>query len=633
MVEIEGIEVTQSIQNLSNDVPLIFGKPTYVRIYLKPSSVPLELAGTSVAALVRFAVGGASGACSTNGSSADKIERSSPATLAPNGTHPSVDQQRLTWTRSLNVMVPEALWSAGASSNSGADLMVSVAGLSTESGVPISVDFSPKSETFIVHPEPQFRCRTVGFRYAQSSSGDHRLPMVEDVQTIQDFVTAAFPVASPHWSTVFIDAPDGTWPLNIDDPPNLRSESIANQQNAAFLSYLMAIRNEDMRANAPSDTVYLGAVDDPSGRLGGAAVDSPSFSAPHVVAVASIDAGGELGAHEIAHVLGCTHPGVPDRARHGADLGQRSADTTIGADYDGHISFGPIDSSPTAEDARQALALGRAEKYSSESNQAGSLYVGLDTRFCRKHPNVLHHSRWYDLMTYRHPQWVSGHTYQKLVERLVNTQLALDSYQPTATYPRLWTVIGEYDFSAGHGQIHYVLPSSYQTPVGEVNGRSERLTVEWDVLDERGTITSNASESVYLRRSEQLDLSRGAGLFQFTVACQSSELLRAVRLSIDDVVASQWGGGSDGLLNGQAVLGNRRRATRAEKERVEREECAVARLRNVISEGAHMAPRRTSSMDDATSYAQALAGSGGRFKSGRECGAVWSNVGLFSRRR
>ena len=33
MIAIEGIEVTQSTQNVRNDFPLIFGKTTYVRIY------------------------------------------------------------------------------------------------------------------------------------------------------------------------------------------------------------------------------------------------------------------------------------------------------------------------------------------------------------------------------------------------------------------------------------------------------------------------------------------------------------------------------------------------------------------------------------------------------------------------
>ena len=97
-VNISGIEVVQAIQNAHNDVPLILGKRTFVRVYLNPVDLNKDV---RVKGKLSWKVTG------NEIFQPEAIPSLESVLLRKNGEHPPLSEQRLNWSQSLNFELPE----------------------------------------------------------------------------------------------------------------------------------------------------------------------------------------------------------------------------------------------------------------------------------------------------------------------------------------------------------------------------------------------------------------------------------------------------------------------------------------------------------------------------------------------
>ena len=487
-VRVEDIEVVQAIQTIGNKVPLITGKRTFARVYLDPSNVPdgLEIAGSLYA-------------CTTDERWEIRLDSTNTLGLRGNA-HPQVEDQRLVWADSLNFELPDDIHGSESQWTLKLDRVEVVDG-----GKRYAVASASRSVTVRFEQSPELRCRVIAYRYRDLESRTYLEPMEEDVDTIRGFMESAFP-AQVVWSLVYVDATQEFRALNRKARRTDHAEEESGRRLAAVLRQTMAIRNEDLKAGRDPRTLYLGVFEDPTGRLGGAAVDSPAFLAPHIVAAATAESDGQLGAHEFAHVLGRRHPGVPPRDPQGPIVGQLPVDELFPG----------------------------GEGFIGEGSDDGA--VGLDTRVRGGPPLVLHHSRWFDLMGYRHPKWVSPYTYGKLLDRIrqLDAQGGAGGTGSTQS-PRAWTIIGQYDLDRGVGRIHYVLETDYRVriPPGELDAHHNYVRI---AVDRRGP-----GEKVYVRRRGKSDLPAAFGLFQHTIegARPPDRVYLRINRAVADVYANR----------------------------------------------------------------------------------------------
>lgn len=473
-VNVAAIEVVQSVQSADNRVQLVTNKRTFARVYLEPDSLPggVRVHGHLVATRMSDGLG--------------ESIRARETLLLRGSAHPPVPDQRLVWSDSLNFELP-----AGITDTPG-EVTLELKELVGPCGsLPLHASTAGPRTTVRFTQDPKLRCRVVVYRYRDRDGEGYVEPMQEDVDTARDFVTSAFPVAGVEWSVVYVDATRDFTALNRVNRRSETAAETADRRLTALLRQTMAIRNEDVAAGRDPRTLYLAMFGDETGRLGGAAVDSPDFPAPHIVAAAAVESSGQLAGHEIAHILGRRHPGIPSRKRHGPAIGQRKEDEKVRG-YKGSIAegAGEVPSNPLMR------------------------MVGLDTRDRSATPAVLHSSHWFDLMTYRYPKWVSEYTYESLYERLCEidekTDFLVDD-SGNSEEPRAWTVIGQYNLGTGKARILHVLPTNYRTPE-PAGSLDERVAVDWTLPNEAVTV-----HPVYVRRREASDLRRGFGLFQHTI--------------------------------------------------------------------------------------------------------------------
>lgn len=470
---IRHIEVVQTIQNLSHDIPLITGKRTYVRVYpaYEPALAGLRIYGELTAK-----------------NNVGKVIGSFPAIEhCQLDRELSLHQQRLDWSKSLNFLLHETTWDRSQSSSVEFELTgastISPDGKQVESE---KIEGEGKAIRVEFEKDPEMQCRIVIYRYEDSDNQSLLLPTSGEVAAIEHYIENIFPVASVNWSRAIISPPDGFMALESVSQNDEDTEEQTTRALVKLFNHLQVIRDQDILHGRDSRTLYLGLLSDPGGRLGGAAMDSPRFAAPHTVAIASTDSDGQLAAHELAHALGCRHPGIPDIKLHGRYIGQRRETSADNHSLHGYLSEN-LDTS------------------------SGEIHLGLDARYGTGTPTVLAHDQWFDLMTYRHPQWISATTYTSLHHRL---QVSRDKdYSVDPKTPKCWTVIGEYDLQRKTGRIHYLGPTIYKTPVPDPIDQPT-LKLAWNI-DESGI--QRAEVPVYIKDLKKLDGSRSIGVFQHTL--------------------------------------------------------------------------------------------------------------------
>jgi hypothetical protein len=352
---VEGLEVTQVIQSLSHDAPLVAGKTTLLRTYLGvESATALDVRGELEVLLP--------------GGSMQTVTSVNVVRLdaAMNG---QVQWKREDLGRSLNFLLPVGVTVVGQATFR----LQRVQDVRTGAALQIGGLVGGVAVPFVA--TPPLRVRILGMRY--SVNGQAIEPSTLDFDLIESWLRRAFPVADVVFSRTVIDA-NPTWPFNAD------------QINAQ----VAAIRRLDMNNGGDQRTHYYGLVADGGGVnfMRGKAAGIPAAPDPTTVASGPTGSGsfgwdfdGCFGdwytGHELAHTFGRRHPGF---------CGQTSDDAQFPYP-NGQIS--PND--------------GRFVGWDSGDSANGIQSASL--------PGTV----WHDVMTYCDSQWMSAYTYAGIHQRLI----------------------------------------------------------------------------------------------------------------------------------------------------------------------------------------------------------------------
>jgi hypothetical protein len=354
------VEVTQGIQDAANRVPLLSGRTTWVRVFLSgPAEVGL------IYGRLRLSTAGR------------EVVRKSTAPVDP-----SLAGDRLQLESSLNFVLSPAETLLG-----GATLELMEIRRVRDDSVVTCPTCRPGGEPVTFHPPSSLRVRLVGFRYKEGEL--RRAPRREDFDDVISWLARAYPVSMLEVDTVTVTSFAAT--------PDCRSVNLA----------LARIRAIDLASGADPRTHYYGLVRDAvkrygdRGFMGGCSLGTPPWPDPSTAASGPAGAPGDIRAfkgwddppsyagfyagHEIAHTLGRRHPG-----------------------------FCPPPPG-TQQRADPVLAPGTGESIDTPTRG----FVGLDT----ERGVVYDPTRWTDIMTYCGYRWISGYTYQGLLDRLREEEL------------------------------------------------------------------------------------------------------------------------------------------------------------------------------------------------------------------
>ncbi|MES0150242.1 hypothetical protein NKJ95_23815 [Mesorhizobium sp. M0012] len=379
-IEVLGLEVTQAIQNLAHQVPLIRSKSTVVRVYVKCTGLTAkrDLRGEIAVA-------------SAPGAPARYVPSTKSITISDKD-QPDLGMQRRNAEMSLNFVLPIEVCSWPTVSISVNHIR------SADTDLPLTGDLTT---TLPLIDSPPLRIKVVGLRYVWTKPGGAQVdisPEAFHFDFLRSFLRRAYPVPSIEWSQLVVQAnpqfaPPFSGPQTPDgDDPLWRAKlAIAHNQ-------LAALRAKDIESGTDPRTHYYGLVSDASAGLffRGAAKDIPQVPDPSVVAVGPTgnprqypslnwdkDAsyGDWYAAHELSHTFGRFHPGF---------CGQDASDGTFPYP-DGRIG----------------------------DLQNGDM-IGLDVGDPTLNIPMaaLPHEKWHDIMTYCDDQWLSSHSYGAILDRL-----------------------------------------------------------------------------------------------------------------------------------------------------------------------------------------------------------------------
>ncbi len=544
-INIIGFEVVQSIQNFHNEIPLIQGKPTYIRVYLyaswrKTQIENIEMDGTLLVKVENSKL---------------RTRLNSLATVSQPKLHaqPKLIDQRLDWNQSLNFKLPDNFFDDHVNKDRVATVSLSKI---TVNGSSTGHTTQENKSDFLFKKKVELYCRAVAYRYLDRRNQVINTPSPGQLDVIRSFIEKAFPISKLHWSTVTIDAPRRFNRLRKIAQRSERSEEKTDLVYSLLFQNLLAIRNQDisrgkfalstsqgsteikeLKGNTwHPNTLYLGVIDDPSGRFGGAAMDSPQFPTPHMVAFAVAESDGALGAHELAHLLGRLHPGIPDKKIHGKYIGQTNQ-------YLRANCTSKDSSPPTGPNRSEVQDYGYISIHTDADTdtQAKKIFLGLDCRNDERSPSILAYNEYFDLMTYQYPQWVSDHTYKGLHETI--SSISAQSSPKTYKY---WTIIGEYNLQTKTAHFSYVLPSVVDTnpPASKVES-SPRLKLDYEWYNSKKAkvllpdeLPKSVPDSATIHiRSSTTDANAYIGVFQHTVKVLISHNLEPEKivLKLDNI--------------------------------------------------------------------------------------------------
>ena len=354
-VVVDGIEVTQAVQDHRNSVPLVAGKRTVVRVYLSYAAGPVAVRG--VLRVGRSASGPWFG-----------IAPVGLAALDPARAGASLSRllsRRHDLGLSLNFVLPASLAAAG-------EIWLRMGTVRTAAGPALPLAPRPDTRVRFVKAVP-LRVHLAKIRYTASGSTTTHLPSTLDIDLIRSWLRRAYPVATVSLTTTTIDAPHAA-PFD------------ASEINAS----LIALRAVDVANGTDRRTHYFGLVADSGGFMRGLASGIPSTPAPGTVASGPTgpstfgwDADGAYGdwytGHELGHTFGRFH----------AEF--------CGAG--GGASYPYANGQLSNADGRYV------------GLDVGDPLLGLPMR-------ALPGAAWHDVMTYCGNQWLSAFTYGGIRTRL-----------------------------------------------------------------------------------------------------------------------------------------------------------------------------------------------------------------------
>ena len=355
-VTCDGVEVTQAIQNMNHDVPLVARKRTVVRVYLSANTgAPIAVQGVLKA---RRLPNGPWRAVRSLG----------PATIDP-AENGQLRPKRESESKSLNFLLPASVCDAG---------FTEVRLVLLHQTGPFALLKVPANARRKVRFQltPPLRVRILGVRFQGGSPPASMAPSALDYTLIQSWLERAYPVASVEWSQAVVDAPQA-WPFDA---------SIIN-------TFVRAIRTTDVLGGVDARTHYYGLVSDGGGGffMRGLASGIPGVPDPSTVASGPTgtntwgwDLDGSYGdwytGHEFGHTYGRFHAefcGAGGGAPYPFVNGQLS-------NADG--AFAGFDTGDPAQ--------------------------GLPMR-------ALPGTMWHDVMSYCTFQWLSSFTYTGIRDRLI----------------------------------------------------------------------------------------------------------------------------------------------------------------------------------------------------------------------
>src|SRR5215212_46527 len=370
LLSVDGIEVTQVVQDMGHSVPLIANKATVVRVYLsRPEGHVVTVRGEIS---VRRSPTGT------------PYRVPSLATARVNPTQNGrLRTKRHDLRLSLNFTLPASLTAAGRAFIK----ISSLADAATGQTIACSDCAEKRVEVRFVEAAP-LRVRLISLRYRTDDAPNGHVPRALDVSLFRSWVGRAYPVSRVIFSQATVDT-------DIRPPFKSNTSTKTNAQ-------LTTIRRLDVNNGTDQRTHYYGMVYDARDFfMRGSASALPDTPDPTAVASGPTgdpeggwDTDGSYGdwygGHELAHTFGRLHPGFCD--------GNSDDD----AEYpftDGQLS--------NSDGAFVGL-------------DAGDTALGIAM-------GALPGQQWHDVMTYCDQQWMSSYTYDGIRLRL----LAEDALGPT----------------------------------------------------------------------------------------------------------------------------------------------------------------------------------------------------------
>lgn len=361
-ISVQGAEVFQVVQDLSNKVPLIAGKSTIVRVYLDSPGLTGK---TRVTGEIAWRKG--------PGSAESYLSATNSIVLDP-AAPKNVKVRRLDVDHSLQFLLPASATAKG-------KLLLRLKRVSILGGADITLQGTAKWQVSF-KGSPPLRVRVIGFRYKNPPDGT-RAPDAIHFTYLKSFLTRAYPIAEIQWSQAVVDA-------DFEPPFDGNTVLMANAQ-------LAAIRSREVSTGVHPLTHYYGLVDDAGGQnfMRGRAFDVPSEPRPDTVASGPAGTPGGFagdhdlsyadwyGAHEIGHTFGRFHPGFPAGQQDASDAAFPFKNGQLSDSDDRYVGF-----------------------------DFGDTALGFEMK-------VLPGQQWHDIMTYSDNQWMCQYTYEAILARLV----------------------------------------------------------------------------------------------------------------------------------------------------------------------------------------------------------------------
>lgn len=376
-VTIRGIEVTQTVQSLNNDVRLVAMKPTVVRVYIDPAGFA---DGTYVTGELVWR---------RSGAGAHYLPAMNRVRMRPNSDF-GLEGQRDDIELSLNFRLPDTAIRSGA-----LEIVLNRLNVPGGDDIPIATQ-TPLSIS--LEAAPPLRIRAVGLRYDSVKDPPATVaPNSIHFAHLRSYLMRAYPVADMEFTQIVIDG-NGLSPPSTGNTFPSDTSLIVNAQ-------LSAMRASELSNGFDPRLHYYGLISDEDGKsfMRGSAVYDEATQVFGMVSCGPAgvpngwvgDTDGSYadwyGAHEIGHTFQRRHPGFPPNSQPVDPL-------EGGFPYpDGQISNGP-------------------PRY--VGFDIGDPALGLDMKAL---PGDTHH----DVMTYDNNQWLSAYTYHAILDRLIHEDQAL----------------------------------------------------------------------------------------------------------------------------------------------------------------------------------------------------------------
>lgn len=476
-VQVDGIEVTQAIQDMHQSVALVAGKRTWVRVYLSSPGAP---------------------SLSVRGSLSVKNEVTGTTAQVPSSSTTTTDSnqpltdRRAAWQKSLNFLLPATSTSVGI-------FKISIASLQSEPthtlidcglcGGDVSADFKDV---------PPLRLHLIGLQYRGGNPLQLQTPRDVDFATIESWLRRAYPVGE-------IVVTRDTVPSRSTYIPSCNE---ANLQLAALRAANVAL-GEDRR------THYLGLVynggatcvfntADPRTNCfmrGCSAV--PKYANPAAIASTPVGPpnstnipvnengdnsqsfGGWYGGHELAHSFGRMHPGYCNGNSTDDYSWPSDHVIVIGKDAMGHN----IKAAIVSDNQGDAVGL-----------DTGDTTLGVPLRAL---PGV----KSFEIMSYcNQPQWLSDYTYTGVRERLVEENAFAGA--PTAHAVRTVDLVGDPGEVVQGSFVHVVASVNVTNSSGSIEYVSPAISASQQSRDARAAelVTLRADGSVIAHYPVDLNL-------------------------------------------------------------------------------------------------------------------------------